>query len=85
MSRKYEATGPETEFEPGTRRRVLRNLLGIRSVGNMNQAESDALLAATNQLIDETTDSQRFTASTSATFTSDGWVKSIHGRARIAV
>ena len=63
MSRKYEATGRETEFEPGSRRRVLRNLLGIRSVGKMNRAESDALLAATNQLIDETTDSQRFTAS----------------------
>ena len=63
VSRKYEGTGPETEFEPGSRRRVLRNLLGIRSVRKMNQAESDALLAATNQLIDETTDSQRFTAS----------------------
>lgn len=62
MSDKYEATGPEAEFEPGSRRRVLRNLLGIRSVGKMNQAESDALLAATNQLIDETTDGQRFTA-----------------------
>ena len=63
MSRKYEATGSEAEFEPGSRRRVLCNLLGIRLVGKMNQAESDALLAATNQVIDETTDSQRFTAS----------------------
>ena len=26
---KYEATGPEAEFEPGSRGRVLRNLLGI--------------------------------------------------------
>lgn len=63
MTSRYDAHGPETEFEPGSRRRVLRNLLGIRSVRKMNQAESDALLVTTNQFIDETTDSQRFTAS----------------------
>jgi len=29
---RYEATGPEAEFEPGSRGRVLRNLLGITRV-----------------------------------------------------
>jgi len=40
---KYEATGPEAEFEPGSRGRVLRNLLGITRVRDMNEAESQAL------------------------------------------
>jgi len=62
MSR-YDAHGIESEFEPGSRRRLLRNLLGIQSVSEMNQAELDALLTTTNQLIDETTEAQRFTAS----------------------
>ncbi len=62
MSR-YEAHGIETEFESGSRGRVLRNMLGIRSVREMHRAESAALLIATNQLIDETTETQRFTAS----------------------
>ena len=61
MSR-YNAQGIETEFEPGSRGRVLRNLLGIQSVRGMQQAETDALLTTTNQLIDETTETQRFTA-----------------------
>ncbi len=61
MSR-YDAHGIETEFEPGSRGRVLRNLPGIRSVREMQRAESVALLTATNQLIDETTETQRFTA-----------------------
>ena len=43
MSRKYKATGPEAEFEPGSRGRVLRNLLGITRVRDMNEAESQAL------------------------------------------
>ena len=42
---RYEAVGPEVEFEPGSRGRVLRNRLGIRLVRDMQQAESDALSA----------------------------------------
>lgn len=48
MSR-YDAQGVEAEFEPGSRGRVLRNLLGIRSVREMQRAESEALLTATNR------------------------------------
>jgi cell filamentation protein len=40
----------------------LRNRLGIRSVRQVAQRESEALLAATQQLIDETRVDQRFTA-----------------------
>jgi hypothetical protein len=43
LVRKYDAVGPETEFEPGSRGRVLRNLLRIARVRDMKQAESQAL------------------------------------------
>lgn len=59
---RYKARGVEAEFEPGSRGRVLRNLAGIRSAREMARRESEALLAATERLIDETTVSQRFTA-----------------------
>jgi cell filamentation protein len=60
---RYATQGPQSEFEPGSRGRVLRNRLGIRSVREMARRESEALLAATRQLIDETGPEQRFTAS----------------------
>lgn len=59
---RYKARGAEAEFEPGSRGRVLRNLAGIRSVREMARRESEALLAATDRLIDETAVDQRFTA-----------------------
>jgi hypothetical protein len=40
---RYEAAGPQAEFEPGSRRRVLRNLLGIVRAREMAEAESQAL------------------------------------------
>ena len=52
----------EAQYEPGSRGRVLRNRAGIRSVRQMAQRESEALLSATQQLIDETRVDQRFTA-----------------------
>jgi len=63
VSDRYTAHGPEAEFEPGSRGRVVRNLVGIRSVREMARCESEALLATTQRLIDETTLEQRFTAS----------------------
>src|SRR5713226_5143969 len=62
MADRYSAQGPEAEFEPGSRGRVLRNLVGIRSARAMARRESEALLAATQQVIDETRADQRFTA-----------------------
>ncbi len=62
MTGRYEASGPEAEFQPGSRGRVPRNRLGITSVRLMEHAESETLLTATQQIIDETGTNQRFTA-----------------------
>jgi cell filamentation protein len=59
---RYAAKGPEAEFEPGSRGRVLRNLLGVCSVREMERRETEALFVATQRLIDETRRNQRFTA-----------------------
>src|SRR5688572_28337499 len=59
---RYRAEGPEAEYEPGSRGRVLRNRLGIRSVREMARRESEALLSATQRMIDETAVDRRFTA-----------------------
>lgn len=62
MATRYDAQGAEAEFEPGSRDRVLRNRLGIRLVREMARRESEALLAATQSVIDVTRVDQRFTA-----------------------
>lgn len=59
---RYDAKGVQSETEPGSRGRVLRNLLGITRVGDMNEAESQALLLAQSQAVDLYADDQRFTA-----------------------
>lgn len=59
---RYAAKGPEAEFEPGSRGRVLRNLLGIRSVREMARAESRALVDAQERLVDTFSPEHRFTA-----------------------
>jgi cell filamentation protein len=45
-SKRYVAAGWETEFQPGSRGRVLRNLLGITRVREIEQVETQALVAA---------------------------------------
>lgn len=62
MIGRYDAVGDEVEFEPGSRGRVLRNRIGITSLRAMERKESEALLIATEQTIDETRIDQRFTA-----------------------
>jgi cell filamentation protein len=62
MIDRYSAAGTEVEFEPGSRGRVLRNLVGIRRVREMQFRESAALVDATQRAIDETAVDQRFTA-----------------------
>ncbi len=62
MAGRYDAVGPEAEFQPGSRGRVLRNRLGITSVRELERRESAALLMATQQIIDDTRVDQRFTA-----------------------
>lgn len=61
-SGRYKAEGPEAEFEPGSRGRVLRNRLEIISARKMAEIESFALVTATEKLIDDTRVDQRFTA-----------------------
>jgi len=62
MTGRYEAAGPEAEFEPGSRGRVLRDRLGITLVRTLQRKESEALLATTQRLVDEVTVDHRFTA-----------------------
>ena len=62
MTTRYDAHGAEAEFEPGSRGRVLRNLLGITRVGDMELAESQALWLAQQQAIDMFGSDHRFTA-----------------------
>ncbi len=62
MMTRYDARGFETEFEPGSRGRVLRNLPGIRSVREMSRVESSALLQAQEHLVDSFSLDHRFTA-----------------------
>jgi cell filamentation protein len=59
---RYRAEGPQAEFEPGSRGRVLRNHLGIRRVRDMQQAESEALLTVQAWAIGHYSAAPRFTA-----------------------
>jgi hypothetical protein len=51
MTGRYDAAGPESEFQPGSRGRILRNRRRITSVRELERDESEALLAATQQAI----------------------------------
>ena len=62
MTTRYTAQGPQAEFEPGSRGKVLRNRLGIQRVGDMNEAESDALRIALSATLDRAGSPQRLTA-----------------------
>lgn len=59
---RYQATGPEAEFEPGSRGRVLRNLLGIKRVGDMNLAETQVLGIAQDMVLDRFGPAHRISA-----------------------
>lgn len=62
VTNRYQATGVEAEFEPGSRSRVLLNLLGITRVRDMNLAESQALEIAQDLALDRYDVEHRFTA-----------------------
>lgn len=62
MTSRYDPSGVEAEFEPGSRGRVLRNKLGIVRVREMQQAESEALLAVEGWLLSHYSADHRFTA-----------------------
>ena len=61
--RRYDVTNlPEAQFEPGSRRRVLRNLLGITRAREMNVIEIRALQSATDHFIRQFDENHHFTA-----------------------
>jgi hypothetical protein len=71
----------ELEFQPGSRGRVLRNLLGITQVREMEVAETQALFVAQ---ADARRCTVRVTASRQPTFvdcTECGWARSTRGLA----
>lgn len=66
---RYSTQGSKAAaFEPGSRGRVLANKLGIVRVGDMQQAESEALLSLMYALIDEVSNRHRFTCEDLCTF-----------------
>lgn len=62
FSRYRVATGTEGEFEPGSRRQVLRNRLGIVQKRAMDRAEFMALLAAQQRYVEILSQDTRFTS-----------------------
>lgn len=58
---RYAVDGNEGAFQPGSRGRVLANQLGITRVGDMQIAETRALLHLTDALLDEVGEAQQFT------------------------
>jgi cell filamentation protein len=54
--------GIEGEYEPGSRRRVLKNRRGIRRKSEMDRVELDAFISAQNRYIDIIEDSTVFNA-----------------------
>lgn len=60
---RYDTSGlVEAQFEPGSRGRVLRNLLGIKSSRKMDDAEASALKAAMEAFVATYDERHRFTA-----------------------
>lgn len=70
----------EARFEPGSRGRVMKNLLGIRHVREMNMVEAEMLAEATDWAIRHYSAEQRFSVEDGAC-TVNGLGKSIHGPA----
>ena len=62
------ASGAEAVYEAGSRGRVLRNRLGIRSSREMARRESEALLRATERLTHVVREDQQFTADDVSSF-----------------
>ena len=53
---------PPADFEPGSRERVLRNRLGVRSPREIARHENEALAIATERLVHQTPRELRFAA-----------------------
>lgn len=63
MRNRYDTSGlPESQFEPGSRGRVLRNLIGIRRMREKDAIEAEKLAEATDWAIRHYSADHRFTA-----------------------
>lgn len=62
ISRYTTPKGPEAEFQPGSRRQVLRNRLGITSKREMDRVEYEALVRVQERYLKKVTTETRFTA-----------------------
>jgi cell filamentation protein len=62
FSRYTTPHGPEAEFQPGSRRKVLCNLLGITKKTEMDRAEYEALVRVQENYLKKITPKTRFTA-----------------------
>jgi cell filamentation protein len=71
IENRYSAQGSEAEFEPGSRKRVLRNRLGIVRVREMQQTESEALIAVQRWAVSHFGPSHRFMSAD---------IRELHGR-----
>ena len=61
-SRYVSPTGPEAETEPGSRGRVLRNLLSVARKSEIDRIEHDALLRAQTKYQHDISQDTRFTS-----------------------
>jgi len=59
---RYWSTGIEGEWQPGSRKRVLRNLRGVTRKTEMDRLEADALLAVQEHYLGRITAETTFTA-----------------------
>ena len=63
MKNRYDVSDlPEGQFEPGSRKQVIKNLLGIRSKIHMDRVEEETLQQATDSLLDTYSKDHRFVA-----------------------
>lgn len=65
---RYDVAGPEGEFESGSGNKVLKNTLGIKSLHEIEQVESDLLLTTQESLINIIEVDHRFTANDICSF-----------------
>jgi len=62
ISRYTTASGPEAEFQPGSRGRVLRNRLGITRKREIDRLEFEALIRVQEEYYARIEDDTRFNA-----------------------
>ena len=74
---KYAVHGPESESEPGSRGRVLRNRLGITSKREMDAAEANALHSVQVNYTRSVKPGTRFTAALIQVMHAD-WLREIY-------